>query len=49
MSPANELISFLETHPDPQIVMGIDYRILAANAAYRRVYAGERNVVGQFC
>ncbi|MBW8365118.1 MAG: sigma-54-dependent Fis family transcriptional regulator [Rhizobium sp.] len=49
MSPANELISFLETHPDPQIVMGIDYRILAANAAYRRVYAGERNVIGQFC
>jgi len=49
MSPANELISFLETHPDPQIVMGIGYRILAANAAYRRVYAGERNVVGQFC
>jgi len=49
MSPANELISFLETHPDPQIVMGIDYRILAANAAYRRVYAGERNGVGQFC
>ncbi len=49
MSPANELISFLETHPDPQIVMGADYRILAANAAYRRVYAGGRNVVGQSC
>ncbi|MBI3431987.1 MAG: sigma 54-interacting transcriptional regulator [Hydrogenophilales bacterium] len=49
MSPTNELISFLETHPDPQIVMGADYRILAANAAYRRIYAGSRNVVGQFC
>lgn len=49
MSPANELISFLETHPDPQIVMESNYRILAANAAYRRVYAGARNVVGQFC
>jgi transcriptional regulator with PAS, ATPase and Fis domain len=49
MSPANELIGFLETQPDPQIVMGADYRILAANAAYRRMYAGERNVVGQFC
>jgi len=49
MSPTNELISFLETHPDPQIVMGADYRILAANAAYRRIYAGGRNVVGQFC
>ncbi|MGE5318876.1 MAG: sigma-54 interaction domain-containing protein [Hyphomicrobiaceae bacterium] len=49
MSPANELISFLETHPDPQVVMGGDYRILAANAAYRRIYTGGINVVGQFC
>jgi two-component system response regulator HydG len=49
MSPTNELISFLETHPDPQIVMDSDYRILAANAAYRRMYAGGRGVVGQFC
>lgn len=49
MPPFNELISFLETHPDPQIVMDADYRILAANAAYRRVYAGGKNVVGQTC
>ena len=49
MSPTNELISFLETHPDAQIVMGADYRILAANAAYRRLYAGGREVVGQYC
>jgi transcriptional regulator with PAS, ATPase and Fis domain len=49
MSPTNELISFLETHPDAQIVMGADYRILAANAAYRRIYGGGREVVGQTC
>jgi two-component system response regulator HydG len=49
MSPTNELISFLETHPDAQIVMGADYRILAANAAYRRMYGGGRDVVGQHC
>ena len=49
MSPTNELICFLETHPDAQIVMGADYRILAANAAYRRIYSGGRDVVGQFC
>ncbi|WP_324781172.1 sigma-54 interaction domain-containing protein [Thiobacillus sedimenti] len=47
--PLNELISFLEEHPDAQIVMGADYRIVAANAAYRRHYAGGRDVVGQFC
>lgn len=49
MAPTNELISFLEHHPDAQIVMDIDYRILAANAAYRRHYAGGRDVVGQTC
>jgi transcriptional regulator with PAS, ATPase and Fis domain len=49
MSPTNELISFLENHPDAQIVMDADYRILAANAAYRRIYAGGRDVVGQTC
>ena len=49
MAPAHELISFLETHPDAQIVMGADYRILAANAAYRRIYGGGREVVGQTC
>src|SRR5512143_649484 len=49
MPPVNELISFLETHPDAQIVMGADYRIVAANAAYRRSYGGGRDVVGQFC
>jgi transcriptional regulator with PAS, ATPase and Fis domain len=49
MSPTNELISFLEAHPDAQIVMDTDYRILAANAAYRRIYGGGRDVVGQAC
>ena len=49
MSPTNELISFLETHPDAQIVMDAHYRILAANAAYRRIYAGGRDVIGQTC
>ena len=49
MSPTNELISFLENHPDAQIVMDANYRILAANAAYRRHYAGGSDVVGQTC
>ena len=49
MPPTNELISFLETHPDAQIVMDAEYRILAANAAYRRMYGGGRNVLGQHC
>jgi transcriptional regulator with PAS, ATPase and Fis domain len=49
MPPTNELISFLETHPDAQIVMDANYRILAANAAYRRIFGGGKDVVGQHC
>ena len=47
--PITELISYLETHPDAQILMDADYRILAANEAYRRTYAGGKDVVGQTC
>ncbi|MEO1767084.1 sigma-54 interaction domain-containing protein [Thiobacter aerophilum] len=48
MRQLQELISFLETQPDPQIVMDADYRIVAANAAYRRHY-GQGEVVGKTC
>lgn len=48
MRPLHELISFLETQPDPQIVMDADYRIVAANAAYRRQF-GQGEVVGKTC
>ena len=39
-SQLNELISFLDGLPEPRIVMDADYRIVAANKAYRREYAG---------
>jgi DNA-binding NtrC family response regulator len=43
------LVQFLETRPEALIVMDAKYRILAANAAYRRQFAGGRDVVGRFC
>ena len=33
--PLPELVSFLETLPEPHILCDRSYRILAANAAYR--------------
>ncbi|MEJ5211880.1 MAG: sigma 54-interacting transcriptional regulator [Burkholderiales bacterium] len=48
MRALQELISFLESQPDPQIVMDADYRIVAANAAYRRQF-GQGEVVGKTC
>ncbi len=49
MPHLEELTSFLETQPDAQIVMDANYRIVAANAAYRRHYSGGKSVVGRTC
>ena len=45
----SELISFLDGLPEPRIVMGGDYRIVAANAAYRREFGDQRPLAGRTC
>ncbi|MBK9703338.1 MAG: sigma-54-dependent Fis family transcriptional regulator [Betaproteobacteria bacterium] len=47
--PLPELVSFLEQLPEPHILCDREYRILAANAAYRKQCGGSRNVVGRSC
>jgi len=47
--PLPELVAFLESLPEPHILCDRDYRILAANAAYRAQCAGKRDVVGRTC
>lgn len=48
-APAAELVSFLETMSEPHVVFDPDYRIVAANEAYRR-YCGEGEMVlGRRC
>ena len=42
-------MSFLEGLPEPHILFDRQYRILAANAAYRRQFSPERSVVGRTC
>ena len=49
MHPLAELISYLDTLPEPHILCDRDYRILAANKAYRRDYGGGHAIVGQTC
>jgi len=34
-----ELLSFLDSQPEPRIVMDADYRIVAANRAYVREFS----------
>ena len=53
MSTANlipsELIAFLESAVEPAIVMDAEYRIVAANAAYRREFGGGQPIRGRTC
>jgi DNA-binding NtrC family response regulator len=44
-----ELISFLDTLPEPHILCGTDYRILAANKAYRRSFGDNAAIIGETC
>jgi two-component system, NtrC family, response regulator HydG len=45
----SELISFLETLPEPHILCDRDYRIIAANDAYRANWLDQSEVVGRKC
>lgn len=44
-----ELAAFLEGLPEPHILFDANYRILAANAAYRQQFSPQRSVVGRYC
>jgi len=45
----SELISFLESLPEPHILCDRNYRILAANDAYRQHWMGSSDIVGRKC
>jgi len=49
MQPLAELIAYLESLPEPHILFDGQYRILAANAAYRAQFQRSDNVVGRTC
>ncbi len=44
-----ELLSFLDSQPEPRIVMDADYRIVAANRAYVREFSQGRPIRGRHC
>lgn len=47
--PLPELVSYLEGLPEPHILFDAQYRILAANAAYRSQFSPHASVVGRTC
>jgi transcriptional regulator with PAS, ATPase and Fis domain len=44
-----ELVSFLDSLPEPRIVMDADFRIVAANRAYVRDFSGGQPIRGRTC
>ncbi|MDD5249568.1 MAG: sigma 54-interacting transcriptional regulator [Rhodocyclaceae bacterium] len=44
-----ELVSFIDSQPEPHILCDRQYRVLAANAAYRRSVGGSRAFAGRTC
>ncbi len=49
MKPLPELMSFLEGLSEPHILFDANYRILAANSAYRQQFSQSQSVVGRTC
>jgi len=47
--PLPELVSYIESLPEPRILVDLDYRVLAANKAYRDAYSPRESVVGRHC
>jgi DNA-binding NtrC family response regulator len=43
------LLSLLEALPEPRILVDTDYRILAANRAYKREFGDTRRLIGRTC
>ena len=48
-NPPVELVYFLESLNEPHILCDREYRILAANRAYRERWEGEQRIVGRTC
>lgn len=45
----HEVAAILDAYPDPAIILSLDYRILAANAQYKKVYGDSSPIRGRNC
>lgn len=49
MTPPVELLSLLDALAEPRILVDSEYRIMAANQAYRREFGNPRSIIGRTC
>jgi two-component system response regulator HydG len=47
--PLPDTIRLLEALPEPKVLVGADYRVMAVNEAYRRQFGVGPDVAGRFC
>ena len=48
-APLADLVAYLDGLPEPHILFDAEYRILAANAAYRAEFGRRQSVIGRTC
>ena len=46
---SKDLLSFLDSLPEPRLVLGSDYRIIASNLAYQKIFGGGKPINGKHC
>lgn len=46
---SKDLTDFLDSLPEPRLVIGADYRILASNTAYKKIFGIETSLDGKHC
>jgi len=49
IAPPAELVDYLDSLAEPHILCATDYRILAANKAYRHLHGVDAGLIGQTC
>lgn len=49
MTTLPDTLRLLEALPEPKVLIGTDYRVLAVNEAYRRQFGVDDSVKGRFC
>jgi len=46
---SKDLLDFLDSLPEPRLVLGSDYRIIASNLAYQKIFGSGKPINGKHC
>jgi two-component system response regulator HydG len=46
---SKDLMDFLDSLPEPRLVLGTDYRIIGSNLAYQKIFGEGKSITGKHC